>query len=424
MSRAVERVVTGIAITVASLVALMPPLTYMMSANDALMAVLRTEAEINGRIVSQIASANPTLWHFEVERLNALLARRPGEGTPEIRRLLDTRGSEITARADALESPTQTVSTPVFDSGREVARLEISRSQRPFLLVALGIALLSSLVAALAYLTLRHLPMRAHRTAVEQLEEARRESAEIQRARDQAEVRAQAAGAFLAQMSHEVRTPMNGIMGMIELTLLTEVSDEQRSYLDTAYSSASHLLRILNDILDVSRIEANKLELAHIPFVLPDIVRQSVRLMEPLALEKGLNLQLRLQEGLPDTVIGDDGRLRQILTNLIGNAIKFSPDGAVLVDVSAHTHRDGVPRIRFGVLDTGIGIEPAKLDTIFEAFTQADSSITRNYGGTGLGLNIVRRLVELMGGEVWVDSEHGKGSAFYFEVPFPIHAGS
>jgi PAS domain S-box-containing protein len=243
---------------------------------------------------------------------------------------------------------------------------------------------------------------------------------ELELARHRAEDAARVKADFLANMSHEIRTPMNAVMGMTDLALATELSAEQRGYLRTVKDAARALLELVDDILDLSKIEAGKLELDRIEMDLRETIEDAIKVLALRAGQKGLELACRLSPGLPSVVLGDPGRIRQVVVNLVGNAIKFTERGEVVLDAEVASRDGDEVTIRVAVRDTGIGVPKDKRDQIFAPFTQADSSTTRRFGGSGLGLAIATQLVEMMGGRLSVESEVGKGSTFAFTATFGL----
>ena len=295
--------------------------------------------------------------------------------------------------------------------------LEESRAQ----LQAANTKLLDSRRAALNMmedaLAARRQAEEANRELQREAEERKRTGEDLRLAKEAAEAASRAKSQFVANMSHELRTPMTGVLGMLDLTLAGQLDTQQLEYINTARKSAGSLLRILNDILDLTKIEAGKLSMEEKPFPLRDCLAEAVDILIPEARRKGIELTLSTADNIPATVTGDQLRLRQVLTNLIGNAVKFTEHGKVEVRVDAGDTNGGGREFRFSIDDTGIGIPDNKKDLLFKPFSQVDESDTRRYGGTGLGLAISREIVERLGGTITCESMEGKGSTFLFTIP-------
>jgi PAS domain S-box-containing protein len=243
-----------------------------------------------------------------------------------------------------------------------------------------------------------------------------RRTLELAEARDRAESATRAKTQFLAAMSHEIRTPMNGVIGMANIMLDTNLTSQQRCYMDTIRSSGEALLTVINDVLDLSKIEAGRLELERTPFDLSTLIEEALELVAPQAAAKSLKLLCQVDDSIPFDLVGDPVRLRQIVLNLLSNAVKFTAEGSVSLIVSREANQNQLTMLRFAIRDTGIGLTQKQQEGLFQAFQQADLSTNRRFGGTGLGLSISKRLVEMMGGSIGVHSQMGEGSIFWFNV--------
>jgi PAS domain S-box-containing protein len=379
---------------------------------EKLLAELRAKETANRRLAAGIEHAEEAILTVDLER-------RVTSWNLGARHLFDRSAEEIVGRplAELFEGA-------LIDTDIEARRLIETRppARMEFALPRAGAARVAAASSSLLHdedgSSTGYLIVARDITTRKATEAALRE------AKEAAESANRAKAEFLAAMSHEIRTPMNGIMGMTEILLDSELTHEQRECASLVKVSAEALLQIINDILDFSKIEAGRIDLEAIPFDLRSAVGQALKPLALQAYSKGLELVYAVHPAVPDQVVGDPGRLRQVLVNLVGNAVKFTDGGEVVVRIEPGTVSDATIELRFVVRDTGIGVPRAKQDLIFEAFTQGDGSMTRRYGGTGLGLPISKRLVELMHGRIWLESEEGRGSLFHFTARFGVAASS
>ena len=396
-------------------IAVLLPTMQVMKTLSNLRSGLQLESLQLADTMSKNVSRQPELWLYKVNGLVSELESVRHRGRVAALRLLNERGAELAAVGTWGARFALTERALVMDSGAHVATLELQVNALSVVRDAAPAAAGSLVLALLTWWLMVNVAVGSVTSLIVRLQQASSEARAASRAKSQ----------FLAVMSHEIRTPMNGVLGMNELLIDSELQPTQRAWAEAVQASGRHLLGVINDILDFSKIESGQMELEAVSFSLVDTVEDALAMVAQSAAAKGLELALQFTpHDAPMVLLGDPLRMRQVVSNLVGNAIKFTADGEVVVRVTQLRQTASELDIRISVQDTGIGMTPQALAKIFDHFSQADGSTTRRYGGTGLGLAICRRLVTLMGGSIRVESEPGRGSTFTVEMCLPVATSS
>ncbi|MBF0159591.1 MAG: response regulator [Magnetococcales bacterium] len=403
------RLMTFTAAVITCLVVVVPPLIHLFLSLDHADKHLATELRIHSLFLNRFISHNPMSWHSQTIRIRAVLEEIHTLDT-SVRIRYVTKGQQqvVGQMLEPLPWPRLTYTELLYDYGEPVGDIEITRSLLPGLTPVLFTLLVSTVIGLVVFFPLRLLTLRTVHQAITTLQEARELAEQASRTKSE----------FLANMSHEIRTPMNAVIGLTDLALQTGSDLQRQDYLTKIRTASSALMHIINDILDYSKIEAGKLELESADFRLQDVFDLIVDLFGSGCAEKNIRL-IPVADPVGQLVLtGDAMRLQQILTNLVSNALKFTPAGEIELRARLLEAPDNAVVLQFSVRDTGIGIDPEQVTHLFDAFVQTDSSVTRKYGGTGLGLAICRQLVTMMGGHIWAESRLGQGSTFHFTARF------
>ena len=418
------RITTVTAYVVAVLLSVVPTGAYLAIARAELRLALEKDALAGANLATNVIQSSQTPAQLQGSNFAALLAQRPATGKPETRRILDATGATVAESKDAIGIWTLTARSPISGANGAngpIGTFEVSRSITEIFGDAIGVAIISLWFATWSFMFLRILPNRALKNALDEAIASREAATSAMLARDKAQEAARMRSVFLANMGHELRTPLNGVLGMIDLVSDTDLDPEQQSYVALAAASGRNLLTIVNDILDFSKLDEGKIEIVKVSFVLGELLTQTIEAHRAEAQKKGIPLEYELDPALPQMVVADPVRIRQVLVSLIGNALKFTKAGRVTISARKLT-QDQLSFLEFIVIDTGIGIANDHLENIFLPFTQVDESMTRLQGGTGLGLAISRELANSMDGHLWAKSELGRGSEFHFTLPLVADA--